>query len=235
MSNTYLLQINDVGTVKVTKKRGQTSLRIRLSAKGEVLVSAPWLFPKVAIEQYISSKKDWIVENLPEYGLEFYDGFKFGQRLDLKIHPNSLKNRSKLVTNTLNVYIDSALDTSDKSQQDYIEKRVINAMKLEAEVQLLPRLNHLAQATGHEFNQGHVKNLKSRWGSCDRQKNIILNVFMLQLPEELQDYVIIHELTHTQHLNHSKEFWEHLTSILTDARRLSRELKVHQPHIEPRI
>lgn len=233
--NSYELSISDVGLVKVSKKRGQSSLRIRLSPKGEVLVSAPWALPKIAIERYVFSKKDWIVENLPDYDITFKNDMKFGRNLKLTIHENSAKNRSKLVSNTLNIYCDSELDPSNKSQQNFIEKKVISAMKLEAEAVLLPKLFEIANNFGYEFNQAYVKNLKSRWGSCDRHKNIILNIYMLQLPDDLQEYVILHELTHTKHLNHSAAFWSHLESLQPDAKRLRKELKVHQPRIEPRI
>ncbi len=231
----YELSIPEVGVVKVSKKRGQSSLRIRLSPKGEVFVSAPWALPKIAIERYVFSKKDWILENLPDYDLVFKNGMKFGDKLELVVHENSLKNRSKLVSNTLNVYVAGDFNANNKSQQAFIEKKVLSAMKLEAEAVLLPRLNDLAKVTGHDFNQAYVKNLKSRWGSCDREKNIILNIYMLQLPQELQDYVILHELTHTKHLNHSGAFWTHLENLAPEAKRLRKELKVHQPRIEPRV
>lgn len=227
----YEITIPEIGLVKVTKKRGQTSLRIRLSPKGEVLVSAPWSLPKFAIEKYITTKTDWILENLPDYDFKIYDGLKFGRNLELKIHISAQKNRSKLISNTLHVYL--AKDV--KSSQEYIEKRILNAMKLEAEALILPRLFNIAKQTNHEFNQAFVKNLKSRWGSCDSNKSIILNIFLLQLPDELIDYVIIHELTHTLYMNHSKAFWEHVGQFLPDYKRLRKELKVHQPRLEQRI
>ena len=58
---------------------------------------------------------------------------------------------------------------------------------------------------------------------------------MLQIPEDLQQYVILHELTHTKHLNHSPTFWAHLESLLPNMRNLRKELKQHQPRIEPRL
>ena len=73
MPSTYSIEVENVGTIKVTKKRGQRSLRIRLSPKGEVLVSAPWALPKIAIEKYVHDKKDWIVENKPTYDLVFFN------------------------------------------------------------------------------------------------------------------------------------------------------------------
>ena len=231
----YEITLPDIGLVKVTKKRGQSSLRIRLNPKGDVLVSAPWSLPKIAIEKYLNTKKTWIIENRPDYDFRVFDGLKFGESLILLIHENAIKNRSKLQSNNLHVFIKGKFDIQNKLQKNYIEKRMLNALKLEAEVVLLPKLNQLAETTGHSFNQAYVKNLKSRWGSCDRDKNIILNVFLLQLPQELHDYVVMHELAHTKHMDHSKKFWDHLSKYVPQYKRLRKELKVHQPRLEERI
>ena len=84
-----------------------------------------------------------------------------------------------------------------------------------------------AQEHGFKFNRVSVKSLKSRWGSCSAKKNINLNVKILRLPQKLRDYVILHELVHTEHLNHSALFWTRLSDAcgVDDAKDLNRKLK----------
>lgn len=233
-SSSYELDIPDIGPVKVTKKSGLKSVRLQITAKNDVLVSAPNLMPKVAVVSFILSKKAWIIKNRPEYDLVFYDGMMFGKNLELKIIENRPRNRSKLTRTCLQIYLKNIFNLADQKQKIFIEKAVLMAMKHEAEVVLLPILHEVSKLSKHNFNQAYVKNLKSRWGSCDRHKNIILNIYMLQLPEELIEYVILHELTHTVHLNHSAKFWLHLEQFLPNYKELKKELHKHQPRIEIR-
>lgn len=66
----------------------------------------------------------------------------------------------------------------------------------------------ISQQTGLEYNRFSIRLQSTRWGSCTRNKNISLNAKLLFLPDILVRHVIIHELCHTVHLNHSKNFWD---------------------------
>ncbi|ACF15045.1 protein of unknown function DUF45 [Chloroherpeton thalassium ATCC 35110] len=72
---------------------------------------------------------------------------------------------------------------------------------------LVPLARQLSQQTGLPFANARIRAQKTRWASCSSKHNINLNRNLLFLPPELTHYVIIHELCHTQHLNHSKAFW----------------------------
>ena len=83
-------------------------------------------------------------------------------------------------------------------------------------------------AAKHNFtNIGNItiKSQKTLWGSCSHRNNINLNINLINLPPELIEYVILHELTHTKIKNHSKQFWQELSKILPNARSLDKELK----------
>ncbi len=102
-------------------------------------------------------------------------------------------------------------------------------MRLQAE-QLLPnRLASLAGTHGFEYGSISVKQLKGRWGSCDHQKNITLNLFLMQLPWELIDYVLLHELTHTNILRHGPDFWRAMEAVLPAVKNARKTLRAYQP------
>ena len=90
---------------------------------------------------------------------------------------------------------------------------------------LTDRLNGLAKARGFMFNRLSIRSQRTRWGSCSRNKNISLNVKLVLLPEDLMDYVILHELVHTRIHNHSKSFWEELDRHVGNSKAFALRLK----------
>jgi hypothetical protein len=72
-----------------------------------------------------------------------------------------------------------------------------------------------------------VRNQRTRWGSCSRRGVISLNWRLVQLPESVRDYVILHELAHLQHLNHSRRFWAEVERLCPDYRAAEAWLREH--------
>lgn len=93
---------------------------------------------------------------------------------------------------------------------------------------LVDRLRELAARHGFQYNRVSVKNQRTLWGSCTNRNNINLNVNLLRLPQELRDYVILHELVHTRHKNHSKAFWHALDQLVGSGKRLQRQLRAYR-------
>ena len=102
---------------------------------------------------------------------------------------------------------------------------------------------HLRQLAAHElpprvreFSAQHqidvtritVRNQKSRWGSCSRRGTISLNWRLIQTPEFVRDYIILHELAHRRHMNHSARFWAEVERLCPDFRTAERWLKTHR-------
>ncbi len=116
----------------------------------------------------------------------------------------------------------------------YFESAVESGNKLDgfdgigeaaAREKLVKRLALLANRYGFNYNRVSIRNQKTRWGSCSVKNNISLNMKLVRLPEELMDYVILHELVHTRVKNHSRQFWEELDKLVGDGRRIRRCLK----------
>ncbi|MEZ6255167.1 MAG: M48 family metallopeptidase [Patescibacteria group bacterium] len=90
---------------------------------------------------------------------------------------------------------------------------------------LKERLDFLANQHGLRYTGLSIRNQKTRWGSCTHHNKINLNAGLVKLPQRLQDYVLLHELTHTLVKNHQKEFWDTLAKFLPNAKELDKELK----------
>ena len=82
-----------------------------------------------------------------------------------------------------------------------------NIDRAEAKHKLIERLQHLAAEHCFTYNRVFIRNQKTRLGTCSNRNNISLNIEVSCLPEELMDYVILHELAHTRVKNHGNDFW----------------------------
>lgn len=98
---------------------------------------------------------------------------------------------------------------------------------------LVPRLEFLSGETGLGFKHSQVRLQRSRWGSCSSRGSISLNAAALFVEPALVDYLILHELSHTRHMNHSPKFWSLLESLAPGARKLDRALNLAWRDIPP--
>lgn len=90
---------------------------------------------------------------------------------------------------------------------------------------LTPRVNYFANIMGLKFSALKFRKMRSRWGSCSNTRNITLNSELLKVKKELIDYVIVHELAHLVHMNHSKDFHSLVENYLPSSKILRRELR----------
>lgn len=97
-----------------------------------------------------------------------------------------------------------------ENERETIQDNFNDVYKTTAKRILTSRLDQLAERYGFAYSKVYIRNQKTRWGSCSHKNNISLNMKLLRLPDELIDYVILHELVHTRIPNHSKGFWEEL-------------------------
>ncbi len=90
---------------------------------------------------------------------------------------------------------------------------------------LVPWLNRVSRETGLSYSSVSIRHQRTRWGSCSSRHSISLNARLLFLPPRLVAYVLVHELCHTKHLNHSRRFWRLVESFLPDYRQSDRQLR----------
>jgi len=112
-----------------------------------------------------------------------------------------------------------------RQKHSYFFKGSADLKKSLARKKLIKRLSELAEWYSFTYNRVFIRNQRTRWGSCSSKNNISLNIKLALLPNELMDYVILHELVHTRLKNHSKDFWGELNALVGDAKRLSSRLK----------
>ncbi len=96
----------------------------------------------------------------------------------------------------------AGLDSNDERQK--VDRELI----VRARRELPPRLLELASAHGLTVSRISIRNQRWRWGSCSRSGHICLNWRLVTMPDDVRDYVLIHELMHLKRMDHSPKFWK---------------------------
>lgn len=217
-------------TITVFKHKKSRKLRLTVRSDGNVRVSIPTWTSFAKGYAFALEQKQWILaKRQPIQAL--MQGGQIGKAHHLRFVPDSSiqKPISKLTLSEIIVRYPLAMSVTDPGVQQSAQRACVRALRKQAE-QLLPqRLAELASKTQLSYASVTVKQLKGRWGSCDQRKNIVLNLFLMQLPWNYIDYVIKHELTHTQYMNHSADFWEFLESIEPHAKSFRLNIKQYRP------
>lgn len=102
---------------------------------------------------------------------------------------------------------------------------------MEAKRYLPPRVKRQAERFGFKYGRLTFRDNVSNWGSCSFDNNISLNIKLMKLPDELIDYVILHELCHTVEKNHSAEFWQLVEKVCPGYAELRVRLKKYHTRI----
>lgn len=228
---TKTIELTGVGPVTLVKRSGNRSIRLTVTPSG-VRVSMPKWTPFSAGHAFALQHTSWIRQELEK---QTSPQLESGQRIG-KIHYlrfeqvlGSQPVSSRVTSTEIIVKLRSGESIGSPDVQSRAQKACIRGLKREAERLLPPRLTNLAQKHDKQFKSVSVKQLKRRWGSCDSHQNIVLNLFLMELPWEYVDYVLLHELAHTLEMNHGADFWNVLKKMDPRARDQALQLRSHQP------
>lgn len=90
------------------------------------------------------------------------------------------------------------------------------------------RLGYFNSYYGFAYKKVFIRNTRTRWGTCSALRNLSFNYRVVRLPPALLDYIVVHELCHLAHLNHSPQFWKQVARALPNWKTLRKELKKHR-------
>ncbi len=181
----------------IISKSKRKSISLKIIDENTIKVNAPLKYSDIKIEDFINYKRGWILNKTNQ------------------IKENKLKYLSVLEGD--NVCLFGEIFTFNGDKRAYLQKIATEYLVL--------RTNQLASIYNFTLNSVKVKNYKSKWGQCDKFKNITLNYKLIMLDKRVIDYVIMHELCHTIYLNHQKNFHELLSSFFEDEKVLIKKLK----------
>lgn len=222
----------DFGTVTINRNNRARNMRIKIHPENGVSVTLPKNYTEKHAVSFISDKEAWIRKSLKKTLTIKQQNTVFTEQtiFNTKFHKLQIQKHSKaslkfdVKNRVMNIWYPEFAGINDERIQDFIRQTIIKTLRFEAKQYLPNRTRELAELHEIKANDVKVRNNKTRWGSCSGKNNLNLNIHLMRLPNELIDYVILHELAHVKHKNHSKHFWDYLESICNNARDLDKKL-----------
>lgn len=220
-----------LGKVVVSRGRSSRYVRLGVTPAGDIKVSAPLFTPMYFIKNLVKKSRSELAVMVQKYRTNYTRDEKIGKSHSLVINHSDQASAVRYKKPNILVSINENDDILDNEIQSGIRELVVKALRNEAKAYLPRRVRYIADTFGFEYENLRFSHAKSRWGSCNSDGTISLNIALMKLPFELIDYVIIHELAHTKYLNHSQEFWELVEKCDAHYKTNRKTLKNHSPHI----
>ncbi len=205
---------SEIGLVHFQKRKGSRRVSIRIK-DGEVHVIVPYLTPLALAEAFVLQKKNEILAAQKKQQSRIASVRKIVESQTKFTHFHNLeiarsedaKLRGTITSDTIKLWIPALVSLENEQVQDYINEAIQKALRKEAQEFLSKRIEFLAKKYGFTYSGLKISSAKTRWGSCNSRKRIVFSLYLMTLPFHLIDYVILHELCHTIHMNHSAEFY----------------------------
>ena len=232
MASSHIIDA-EFGTVAIRRSKLSRHVKLKIDARGVISVSMPMRAPLFLAKTLIAQSRPQIRTHLAkatENKAVLLHGDLIGKSHRLAITEGETYN-SRLIGGFLQVTLPYGTPPDAPEAQRVIKEAALKALRTQSKAYLTRRLEALATEYGFHYQTVRFSNAGTRWGSCSTSGTISLNIWLMQLPFTLIDYVLIHELCHTRHMNHSAEFWGLVESILPDYRARRTALKAQHPYV----
>ena len=224
-------------------KTSRKTISIHIDKNG-ISVRCPRQITKEKIAELVAQKQDWILKKyyelklnqVPKEKVEYKNGSKIqyrGYLMELELLPvqtNQMKeNQARMWLQEGKVKIESS-----SFQSDFIKSLLEQWYRMEAKKRICERVEYYTK--NYDFkkkvNKITIKDQKSKWGSCSSKCNLNFNYRLIMAPDDVLDYIVVHELCHFLHMNHSSQFWESVKTILPNYEKQKLWLKKNGAKLE---
>lgn len=223
------LHDDEFGDIEIRRTSGGY-VRLKIQTNGKLVAQLPRFASLSDVKRLLENSRQHLRQNmsrLPNHK-NYNDGDQIGKSHRLRIRQGARDNVS---LHNLEIVVTAKDSTLSAARNQLIKDGIAKALRKEAKAYLPRRLRYLAMNHGFSYKTVRFTHAKSRWGSCSSTGTISLNITLMSLPNDLIDYVLLHELNHTRHMDHSKEFWMDLEKICPNAKRRRTWLKQFSPYL----
>lgn len=116
-------------------------------------------------------------------------------------------------------------ELDSRAQETALTREELNALAKEAAKVIPERVRYFAPIVGVDYGRITIRHQKTRWGSCSGRGNLNFNCMLMKTPQEIMDYVVVHELCHRKEMNHSLRFWAEVARVLPEYQKARKWLK----------
>ena len=236
MSLSYFFDDKTYGRIEVSESTRSRQISLRVAPGGKMKLVCPTATSAKELALFMAQNRESIgnlvkkqAKKSPLPTAELTAGSTFRTRShEVLIMPTSTDSKLhlKLQDSRALLTYPRSLDEQPEARREAIKHILDKLLKAEALEYLPARVHQLAQDNGLHYDHVDLRNMTSRWGSCSTGGRICLNIQLMRLPDHLIDMVILHELNHTVHMDHSKAFWADLDRLCDGkAKALTREMK----------
>ena len=222
---------SEFGEITVTRRALASRVSLRIAPNGRIRITMPLHAPLASAKLLIKRSRRSIQKLITEQQGDF--PYSTSQQIG-KSHNLLVEQGEPAVKTVGTSIIINARDDQDFANpifQQSIRDHVVKALRKEAKSYLPRRLKFLAEQHDFHYDKTRLTHSSSRWGSCSSNGTISLNIALMNIPFELLDYVLIHELCHTRQMNHSQAFWREVAAIDPRYKRHRDSLKKYTPHV----
>jgi predicted metal-dependent hydrolase len=210
----------------IKRHRRARHVKLRASAQKGLEITVPYRFALKELPAILAEHQHWIMQRLNEISVQRQATLP--DQIQFPVFNETWSVRYEKMAKRLSLFVrpdNEILLLGEIENKVDCQQLLMRWIKHEAKKRLPPLLTALSEKCHLPYASVAVRAQKSRWGSCGSDKSINLNLHLIFLPLELVQYVMIHELCHTKHLNHSISFWKLVERFLPDWRHHRRLLR----------
>lgn len=227
---------NEFGAIRVKRMHTTRHVRLRIGVDGALVATLPKRAPLQLVKELVDQSRDELREivasNKQTHSRTYSNGERIGASHHLELlHGDTEQPHVDVRGLTIKVVLPYGTSEDSTMAQQAAKKGVAKALKKEALSYLPRRLSYLAGKYGFLYKSVRYSNAKGRWGSCSSNGTISLNIALMNLPMEIVDYILVHELCHTREMNHSQNFWSMVEAIVPDYKTKRSALKAFTPYL----
>ncbi len=225
----------EISNIQFVRNNNAKRYIIRTLPDQSIRVTIPKYGSQKIAEQFLNKNIDVLKEQIKQ---ESNSHFELNQTYQskyykFKIITTKFSNTTDIINNHIVIRISSEQDVQSKNSQDYIKYIFEQILRKEAKLYIPKKTMEYAKLYQLKVTNIKINSAKTRWGSCSVKNSINFSLFLMQLPYELINYVILHELAHTIHKNHSANFYKLLNQFTKgEHQQLNKKLKNISPQIK---